>query len=144
MFALEQISYLLTLDKQREFQKGYKHNVEIWRKNKTQVEQKIKRLIKKLQDQNEELKGSTTRLKSQDEELQDLRQKSKIQETTKRKWTKALFFHKQQKEALGSQMKALIKEKKEKENVLTNLELVNLKNVFLFQSKELKRKTTKA
>jgi hypothetical protein len=41
-------------------------------------------------------------------------------------------------------MKALIKEKKEKENVLTNLELVNLKNVFLFQSKELKRKTTKA
>jgi hypothetical protein len=40
-------------------------------------------------------------------------------------------------------MKALIKEKKENENVLTNLELVNLKNVFLLQYKKLKRKTTK-
>ncbi len=38
-------------------------------------------------------------------------------------------------------MKALIKEKKEKENVLTNLELINQKNVSLLQSKELKRKT---
>jgi hypothetical protein len=35
------------------------------------------------------------------------------------------------------------KEKKEKENVLTNLELVNLKNVFLLQSKKLRKKTTK-
>jgi hypothetical protein len=41
-------------------------------------------------------------------------------------------------------MKALIKEKKEKENVLINLELVNLKNVSLFQFKELKRKTIEA
>jgi hypothetical protein len=47
--------------------------------------------------------------------LQDLRQKSKIWETIKRKWTEALFFHKQQQEALGSQVKALTKEKKEKE-----------------------------
>ncbi len=38
-------------------------------------------------------------------------------------------------------MKALIKEKKE--NVLTNLELMNMKNVSLLQSKELKRKTIK-
>jgi len=40
-------------------------------------------------------------------------------------------------------VKALIKEKKEKDNVLTYLELVNLKNVFLLQFKELRRKTTK-
>jgi hypothetical protein len=36
------------LDKERNFQKGYKHNVEIWRKNKVEVEQKNKVLIKKL------------------------------------------------------------------------------------------------
>ncbi len=41
-------------------------------------------------------------------------------------------------------MKALIKEKKEKENVMIDLELINLKNVFLLQFKELRRKTTKA
>jgi cell division protein FtsX len=40
-------------------------------------------------------------------------------------------------------VKAQTKEKKEKENVLKNLELVNLKNVFLQQFKELRRKTTK-
>jgi ribosomal protein L31E len=57
---------------------GYKHNVEIWRKNIIEVEQKIKVFIKKLQDENEELKGSTTQLKSQDEKLQDLRHKAKI------------------------------------------------------------------
>ncbi len=38
-------------------------------------------------------------------------------------------------------MKALIKEKKEKKNVLTNLELINLNNLFLLQSKELRIKT---
>jgi len=36
------------LDKERKFQKGYKHNVEIWRKNGAEVEQKKKKLIKKL------------------------------------------------------------------------------------------------
>jgi hypothetical protein len=41
-------------------------------------------------------------------------------------------------------VKALIKEKKEKENVLTYLELVNLKNVSLSQSKKLRRKTIEA
>ncbi len=97
--------------------------------------------IKKLQDENEELNNSTTWLKLQEEELQDLRQKFEIWETTKRKWTKALFLHKKQQEALDSQVKILIKEKKEKENVLTNLELINLKNVFLLQFEELKRKT---
>jgi hypothetical protein len=37
----------------------------------------------------------------------------------------------------------LTKEKKEKENVLTYLELVNLKNAYLLNSKELKRNITK-
>jgi ribosomal protein L24 len=46
-------------------------------------------------------------------------------------------------EALDNPVKALIKEKKEKDNVLTYLELINLKNVSLLQSKDLKRKTTK-
>ncbi len=82
------------LDNERDFQKGYKHNVEIRKKNRAKVEQKIKMFIKTFQDENEELKGSTTQLKSQVEKLQDLRQKAKIQETTKRKWTEALFFHK--------------------------------------------------
>jgi uncharacterized protein with HEPN domain len=45
---------------------------------------------------------------------------------------------------LGSQAKALTKEKKEKENVMTYLELVNMKNVFLLQYKELRRKTIEA
>jgi hypothetical protein len=40
-------------------------------------------------------------------------------------------------------VKALIKEKKEKEIVLTNLELINLKIVSLVQSKKLRRKRTK-
>jgi hypothetical protein len=39
-------------------------------------------------------------------------------------------------------MKALIKEN-ENENVLTNLELVNLKNVSLLQFEEFRRKATK-
>jgi hypothetical protein len=40
-------------------------------------------------------------------------------------------------------VKTVIKEKK-KEHVLTNLELVNLKNTSLLNSKELKRKTIEA
>jgi hypothetical protein len=58
-------------------------------------------------------------------------------------WTKALFLHKKQHDALNSQVKALTKKKKEKENVLTYLELINLKNVSLLQYDEFKRKTTK-
>jgi hypothetical protein len=54
-----------------------------------------------------------------------------------------MFFHKKQHEALDNWVKALTKQKKEKENVLTNLELINLKNVFLLQSEELRIKTTK-
>jgi hypothetical protein len=40
-------------------------------------------------------------------------------------------------------MKALTKTKKENENVLTYLELINLKNVSLLQFEELRRKATK-
>jgi hypothetical protein len=53
-----------------------------------------------------------------------------------------LFHYKQQQEALSSQVETLTKDKKEKENVLTNLELINLKSVFLFNSEELQRRTT--
>jgi hypothetical protein len=48
----------------------------------------------------------------QDEELQNLRQNIEIWETTKKKWTKALFLHKKQQEALDSQMKSLTKERR--------------------------------
>jgi hypothetical protein len=41
-------------------------------------------------------------------------------------------------------VKALTKKKKEKENVLTDLELINLKNVSLLEFEELRRKTTEA
>jgi hypothetical protein len=39
-------------------------------------------------------------------------------------------------------VEALSKEKKEKENVQTDLELVNMKNASLLNSKEIRRKTT--
>ncbi len=55
-----------------------------------------------------------------------------------------MFLCKKQQEALHNHVKALSKKKKENENVLTNLELINLKNVFLLQFEELRRKTTKA
>jgi hypothetical protein len=41
-------------------------------------------------------------------------------------------------------VKALIKQKKEKENVLIDLELINLKNVYLLLFEEFKIKTIKA
>ncbi len=97
------------LDKERNFQNGYKHNVEISRKNMAKAEQKNKVFIKKLQDDNDEFKGSTTPLKFQDEKLYNSRQKVEIWETTWRKWTYALFLHKKQQEALDSQVKTLIK-----------------------------------
>ncbi len=53
-----------------------------------------------------------------------------------------MFFHKQQQKALGSQVKALTKEKKEKSNVLTNLESMNMKNASLLQFEKFERKTT--
>ncbi len=51
------------LDKERDFQKRYKHNVEILKKNKAEAKEKNKRLIKKLQDENEKFKGSIAQLK---------------------------------------------------------------------------------
>ncbi len=59
----------------------------------------------------------------------------KIQETKEIKQTKRLFNYKQQQQALIKQ--------KEKENVLTDLELLNLKSVFLFNFEEIKRTTPK-
>ncbi len=79
------------LDKERDFQKRYKHNEEIWRKKKAEAKQKIKVFIKKLQDENEELKGSTTWMKSQDDKLQDLKQKFKIWETINRKVDRSII-----------------------------------------------------
>ncbi len=52
----EKIMLQEELDKERKFHKGYKHNVEIWRKNRVEAEQKNKVPIKKLHDQNEELR----------------------------------------------------------------------------------------
>jgi hypothetical protein len=43
--------------------------VEIWTKNRAEAEHKVKMILKKLQDENEELKGSITQLRSQDEKL---------------------------------------------------------------------------
>ncbi len=70
--------------------------------------------------------------------------KAAIQETVERKWIEASFLHKKQHEALDSKVKALTKGKKEKENVLINLELINMNNVFLLQFNELRRKTIEA
>ncbi len=83
------------LDKNKDFQKGYKHDVEIQRKNMAKARQKIKVFIKKLHDENEELKGSITQLKSQDEKLQDLRQKFKNIGNRKKEMDKGIV-HKQQ------------------------------------------------
>ncbi len=66
--------------------------------------------------------------------MQNLKHKAELWETIERKWTKASFLHKIQHETLDSQVKALTKGKKEKENVLIDLELINLKNVSLLQS----------
>jgi hypothetical protein len=57
------------LDEEKDFQKGYNHNVEIWRKNRVEAEKKNEVFIKKLHDDNENLKGSTAQLKLKDEKL---------------------------------------------------------------------------
>jgi len=53
-----------------------------------------------------------------------------------------MFLHKKQQEALDSQVKTLTK-KMENENVLTDLELINMKSVSFLQFEELGTKTTK-
>ncbi len=95
-----------------------------------------------MQDENKELKVTTSLMKSHAKELQEMKQKAEVWETIERKWAKALLFYKQQHEALGNQVKALTKEKKGKETVLTNWELVNLKNASLLNYEKLRRKTT--
>jgi hypothetical protein len=45
---------------------------------------------------------------------------------------------------LSSQVKALTKEKKEKENVLTNLEFINLNNASLLNFEEIRKKSKEA
>jgi inorganic pyrophosphatase len=74
-----------------------------------------------LQDENKELKAKIILMKSQDEKLKELRMLVEAWEAMERKWAETLFHYKQQQEALGSQLEALIKEKKEKENVLIDL-----------------------
>jgi hypothetical protein len=60
----EKVVLHVELDKEMDFQKEYKHNIEIWRKNRTKNKQKVKAFIQKLQDENKELKVKTTLMKS--------------------------------------------------------------------------------
>jgi hypothetical protein len=55
-----------------------------------------------------------------------------------------LILHKQQHEAFGNQVKKMTKEKKEKENVLIDLELVSVKNAYPLHYEKLIRKIIKA
>jgi hypothetical protein len=96
-----------------------------------------------MKEQNEEVMEKTWLMKPQTKELKELRKTAEVWETIKRKWTKTLFNNKQQKEALSSQVEALTKEKKDKENVLIDLELINLKSVSMFNSKENLKRTLK-
>ncbi len=66
--------------------------MEIWRKSRVETKQNITVIIKKLHDENDELKGSTTRLKPHEEELQDLRQKVEIWETMEKKMDRGIIF----------------------------------------------------
>ncbi len=58
----------------------------------------------------------------------------KAWEAMERKWVETLFHYKQH-EALGSQLEALTKEK-----VLIDLELINLKNGYMFNFEKIRRK----
>ncbi len=73
--------------------------------------------------------------------MKDLRKTIEVWETTKRKWTNTLFNYKQQKEALSNKVHALIKEKKDKENILIDPELINFKSVSLFNSEKIRTTT---
>lgn len=106
--------------------------------------QNIKTLILKMKVENEELKEKTRLMKSQIEELKELKKIAKVWESVERKWIKTLFNYKQQQEALNSHVKALTEEKKEKENVLIYLELINLKSDSLLNYEEIRRTTIEA
>ncbi len=82
-------------------------------------------------------------MKSQEEELKELRKIVEAWKSINRKWVDTLFHYKQQYEALGSQVETSTKEK-EKENVLTDLELMNLKNVSLLDFEVFRKKIVEA
>ncbi len=107
---------------------------------KTKNEHKIKTLILKIKEENEELKEKTRLMKFQIEELKELRNSAKVWETIEIKWTKKLFIYKQQKEVLSNQVDALTQKKKDKENVLIDMEMINLKNVSMLNFEEIKRR----
>ncbi len=79
-------------------------------------------------------------MKFQIEELKELRNSAKVWETIEIKWTKKLFIYKQQKEVLSNQVDALTQKKKDKENVLIDMEMINLKNVSMLNFEEIKRR----
>ncbi len=83
-------------------------------------------------------------MKFEIEELKELRKTTKVRETIERKWTKTLFIYKQQKEALSSQVEALTKKKKEKENVLIDLGWINLKSASMLNYEEIRSRTIEA
>jgi len=53
------------LEKERDFQKKYKRNIKIWWKRRTENEHKIKMLILKMTEENEELKEKIGLMKSE-------------------------------------------------------------------------------
>ncbi len=73
----------MELDKKKVFQKEYKHNIEIWKKNTTKNELNIKAfvIIQKLQDE-KEFKAKITLMKSQEEELKELKKTVETWEVT--------------------------------------------------------------
>ncbi len=78
-------------------------------------------------------------MKSRDERFKELKMIVKAWEAMERKWVETLFHYKQH-ETLGSQLEALIKEKKDKEKVLIDLELINLKNDYMFNFEKIRRR----
>ncbi len=73
--------------------------------------------------------------------MKELKKTTKVWKTIERKWMKTLFIYKQQKEALSNRVEAPTQEKKEKDNVLIDMELINLKNASMFNFEEIKKKT---
>jgi ribosome maturation factor RimP len=65
------------LDKARDFQKEYKHNINIWKKNMIKSEQKFKTFIFKMKEENVEFKEKTWQMKSHAEKLKELRKMAK-------------------------------------------------------------------
>ncbi len=66
------------MDKEKDFEKEYKHNIKIWRKQKIENEQNIKTLILKMKEDNEKFKEKIGLMKSLIEELKELRKVAKV------------------------------------------------------------------